>query len=266
MKTARIRHAGEDRIAHVREDGLLKTADGSLLRPEEIEWLPPPHGVVIGVALNHAAHVSQLAAAFRAAPYQEPPRTPVLFIKPENTITGHAAMVQVPDGVPAVQPGPSLAVVIGRTARRVRFEDAFSLVKGYTIFNDFSLPELNYYRPPVRTKCFDSFGPLGPYVVDMEDLPDPRDVTLRTHVNGELRQEWRTRELLRSIPELIESISAFMTLHEDDVIATGFAPERTNVVAGDIVVVEVSGIGSLASRIVTEGEYYAGAGAVEAVA
>lgn len=266
MKTAWIRHGGKDRTAHVRDDGSLKTTDGSMLRTEEIEWLPPAHGTVFGVALNHAAHLAQLAAAFRAAPYQEPPRMPVLFIKPENTITAHAAMVQVPDGIRAIQPGPSLAVVMHRPARRVRVEDAFRFIKGYTIFNDFSLPEQNFFRPPVRTKCFDSFGPLGPYVIDMEDLPDPHDVTIRTHVNGKLRQVWKTRELVRSIPELIESISSFMTLWEDDVIATGFAPDRVSVAAGDTVVVEVSGIGSLTSRIVTERKYHAGAGKRDAAA
>lgn len=206
----------------------------------------PPHGTVFGVALNFAAEVKELA---------EPPKSPVLFIKPENTITGHGALVQHPDGVAAIQPGPALAFVMGKRARRVSRDDAFDYIRGYTLFNDFSLPETSYFRPPVRAKCFDTFGPLGPCVVARGQLAHPHDVTLRTWVNGVKVQEASTRDLVWRIPELIESISSFLTLEENDVIATGFPPGRVDVRAGDTVTVEAAGIGELTSYVVTEREY-----------
>jgi 5-oxopent-3-ene-1,2,5-tricarboxylate decarboxylase/2-hydroxyhepta-2,4-diene-1,7-dioate isomerase len=202
--------------------------------------------MVIGVALNFASEISGLA---------EPPKTPVLFLKPENTLTSHLAPVLHPDGVPAIQPGPSLAVVMARRARRVDRSEAFDFVKGYTLFNDFSLKETSLFRPPVRTKCFDSFGPLGPAVIGRDELSGPHDLTLRCLVNGEVRQEGTTRDLVWKIPELIEFITSFMTLEEDDAIAIGVPPGRVDVVAGDRVTIEADGFPSLTSQVVTERAY-----------
>jgi 5-oxopent-3-ene-1,2,5-tricarboxylate decarboxylase/2-hydroxyhepta-2,4-diene-1,7-dioate isomerase len=200
---------------------------------------------VIGVSLNFRSHLEELR-------FGEPPKTPVLFLKPENCITGHLSPVPQPAGVAAIQPGPALAVVIGEAGRRMRAEDALSIVKGYTLFNDFALPEESYFRPPVRTKCFDSSGPLGPSVIERRDLPDPHDVTLQTWVNGELRQEGSTRELVRRIPELVAAITSFMTLRENDVIATGFPPGRVDVRAGDTVTISAVGLLELTNPVVAE--------------
>jgi len=202
--------------------------------------------MVIGVALNFASEISGLA---------EPPKTPVLYIKPANTLTSHLSPVLHPDGIPAIQPGPSLAVVMARRARRVDRREAFDFVKGYTLFNDFSLKETSHFRPPVRTKCFDSFGPLGPAVISRDRVADPHDVTLRCRVNGELRQQGTTRDLVWKIPELIEHITTFLTLEEDDAIAVGVPPGRVDVVAGDRVTVEADELGSLTSQVVTELEF-----------
>jgi len=202
--------------------------------------------MVIGVALNFASEISGLAT---------PPKAPVLYIKPANTLTSHLSPVLHPDGVPAIQPGPSLAVVMGRGARRVPREKAFDCVKGYTLLNDFSLKEESQFRPPVRTKCFDSFGPLGPAVLSRDRVTDPYDVTLRCRVNGELRQEGSTRDLVWRIPELIEVITSFMTLDEDDAIALGVPPGRVDVVAGETVTVEAVGFLELTNAVVTESEY-----------
>ncbi len=202
--------------------------------------------MLIGVALNFPSEISVLTA---------PPKTPVLFIKPENSITRHLAPVLHPDGVPAIQPGPSLAVVLGRRSRRVNRSEAFEHVKGYTLFNDFSLKETSTLRPPVRIKGFDSFGPLGPEVIPKERLPDPHDVTLTCRVNGELRHEGTTRDLIWKIPELLEFITSFMTLEKDDAIAIGVPPGRIDVVAGDSVTVQAGGLLELTNPIVSEREY-----------
>jgi 5-oxopent-3-ene-1,2,5-tricarboxylate decarboxylase/2-hydroxyhepta-2,4-diene-1,7-dioate isomerase len=202
--------------------------------------------MVIGVALNFASEVAGLTV---------PPKTPVLYIKPANTLTRHLAPVPHPDGFPAIQPGPSLAVVLARRARRVNREDAFDYVKGYRLLNDFSLKETSHFRPPVRTKCFDSFGPMSPSVVPRDAVADPHDVTLRCRVNGELRQEGTTRHLVWKIPDLLEQVTSFMTLSEDDVIATGVPPGRVDVVAGDRVTVEAVGLLELTNDVVTESDF-----------
>ncbi len=202
--------------------------------------------MVIGVALNFASEISGLA---------EPPRTPVLYVKPANSLSSHLSPVLHPDGIPAIQPGPSLAFVMARRARGVERSEALAFVKGYTLFNDFSLKETSHFRPPVRTKCFDSFGPLGPSVVPSDQVSDPHDITLRCRVNGALVQEATTRDLVWSIPELIEAITSFMTLEEGDAIATGVPPGRVDVVAGDVVTIEAVGLLELTNPVVTESEY-----------
>ena len=202
--------------------------------------------MVIGVALNFASEIAGLA---------EPPKTPVLYVKPANTLTSHLSPVLHPDGIPAIQPGPSLAFVMARRARRVIRREALDYIKGYTLLNDFSLEETSHFRPPVRTKCFDSFGPLGPALVPRDRVADPHDVTLRCLVNGEIRQEGTTRDLVWRIPELIEAITSFMTLEDGDAIATGVPPGRVDVVAGDVVTIEAVGLLELTNPVVTENDY-----------
>jgi 5-oxopent-3-ene-1,2,5-tricarboxylate decarboxylase/2-hydroxyhepta-2,4-diene-1,7-dioate isomerase len=218
------------------------------------------HGTVIGVALNHRRQLARMEALLHEPPYGVPPRTPVLFIKPENTLNDHGGLVPVPAGAAFIQPGPSLAVVIGSMARRVDRKSAMDFVKGYTLFNDFSLPEADYFRPPIRTKCFDGSGVLGSVLVSRVELPDPDDVTLRLSVNGELRQEFSTGDLVRGTAELLAAISSFLTLRENDVIATGFPPERIDVRAGDRVTIAADDIGSLENRVVGEQDFPAAHG------
>lgn len=258
MKTGKVISGGVSHVVSVQGDGSLLTATGEVLDGECVQWLPPAHGMIICAALNYRSHLAQLDARFHESPYGKPPQNPVLFIKPENTLNGHRCTVQIPDDVTAIQPGPALALVIGRMARCVKADDAVAFIKGYTLFNDFSLPEESFFRPPVRGKCFDSSGPLGPIVVGVDEAPDPGDLEVLLHVNGELRQSARTSDLVWSIPLLMESVTDFMTLREDDILVTGFPAGRVDAVAGDSVAVEVEGIGRLESEIVSESEYYRG--------
>ncbi len=258
MKTGRVVSGGVSHMVSVQADGSLLTATGEVLDSERVQWLAPAHGMVICAALNYRTHLAQLNARFQEAPYAKPPQNPVLFVKPENTLTGHCRAVQVPDGVPAIQPGPALALVIGRMAQGVKADEAMAFIKGYTLFNDFSLPEESFFRPPVRDKCFDSAGPLGPLVVSVDEAPDPTDLEVRLFLNGELKQSGRTSDLVWSIPSLMESITGFMTLREDDILVTGFPAGRVDAVVGDSVEVEVEGVGRLESRLVSEREYYEG--------
>lgn len=209
-------------------------------------------GTLFGVALNYRGLLESRLDEFQQPPYQKPPVKPVLFIKTPNTRNGHGQPVVYPQGVERLQPGPALGVVIGRSASRVRAADALAHVAGYVIVNEFSLPEESYYRPAVKAKCRDGFCPIGPEFVPAADVQDPHALTLKLFVNGQLRQENSTANLVRGIPQLIEEISEFMTLHEGDVLITGTPEGRVDVRPGDLVEVEISGLGRLANTLVAE--------------
>ncbi|MBB4820470.1 5-oxopent-3-ene-1,2,5-tricarboxylate decarboxylase/2-hydroxyhepta-2,4-diene-1,7-dioate isomerase [Pseudomonas alcaligenes] len=209
-------------------------------------------GTLFGVALNYQGLLESRLAEFDQPPYQKPPVKPVLFIKTSNTRNGDGQPVPYPRDVERLQPGPALGVVIGRNASRVSAENAMAHVAGYLVVNEFSLPEDSYYRPAVKAKCRDGFCPLASEVVPASAIADPHALPLRLYVNGELRQENSTANLVRSIPQLIAEISEFMTLHEGDVLITGTPEGRVDVRPGDEVVVEIEGLGRLTSTLVAE--------------
>ncbi|MCO8163460.1 fumarylacetoacetate hydrolase family protein [Pseudomonas sp. 21LCFQ010] len=211
------------------------------------------HGTLLGVALNYQGLLEQRLAEFEQAPYKQPPVKPVLFIKTPNTRNSHQGQVTQPRGE-RLQAGPALGVVIGKSASRVSLENALAHVAGYLIVNEFSLPEDSYYRPAVKAKCRDGFCALGPELVPAAQVEDAGQLTLELFVNGELRQQNSTANWVRNVPQLIAEISEFMTLHEGDVLITGTPEGRVDVVPGDRVEVQISGLGRLSNSIVAEQE------------
>lgn len=208
-------------------------------------------GTLFGIALNYKGLLESRLEEFNSAPYQKPPLKPVLFIKTPNTRNGDGKPVVVPNGE-RLQPGPALGVVIGKTASRVSQQDALKHVAGYVVVNEFSLPEDSYYRPAVKAKCRDGFCSLGTEVVPASEVTDPHTLTLKLLVNGEVRQENTTANLVRSIPQLIAELSEFMTLNEGDVLITGTPEGRVDIKPGDVVVVEISEVGRLKNTVVAE--------------
>ena len=211
-------------------------------------------GTLFGVALNYQGLVDQHLAQFHEAPYKQPPVKPVLFIKTPNTRNGHDQAVVYPSDVEHLQPGPALGVVIGKQASRVSRAQALDYVAGYTIVNEFSLPEDSYYRPAVKAKCRDGFCAIGPQLIPRDQVKNPHDLSLKLLVNGQLRQENSTANFVRNIPQLIAEISEFMTLHAGDVLITGTPQGRVDVVPGDRVEVQITGLGCLVNHIVAEQE------------
>lgn len=209
------------------------------------------NGTLFGVALNYNGLLKQRLAEFEQAPYKQAPVKPVLFIKTPNTRNAHGAKVIHPAGE-RLQPGPALGVVIGKDASRVSAEEALAYVAGYTIVNEYSLPEDSYYRPAVKAKCRDGFCAIGPELVPVSVIADPHQLTLKLYVNDVVVQENTTANLVRGIPQLIAELSEFMTLHAGDVLITGTPEGRVDVQPGDRVDVEIDGLGKLTNHIVAE--------------
>ncbi|WP_243028874.1 fumarylacetoacetate hydrolase family protein [Thermus albus] len=230
----------------VYRDGLLLDEAGEAHDPEGVTWLLPfTPGKVIGVALNYADHAEELGLSR--------PEEPALFWKPNSSLLPHKGVVRYPKGVEFMHYEVELAVVVGRPMRKVKVKDALDYVLGYTIANDLVVRDYvsNTFRPPIRAKGRDTFGPLGPFLV-VGGVEDPQNLTLRAYVNGELRQEGHTSRMLYSVAELLEYISEFMTLEPYDVILTGTPKGISRVGPGDVMRLEIEGLGALENPIEEE--------------
>jgi 5-oxopent-3-ene-1,2,5-tricarboxylate decarboxylase / 2-hydroxyhepta-2,4-diene-1,7-dioate isomerase len=247
MKHARVAYAG---AIHYVTDG-----DACLHSGDPMVWLPPIQpGTIFALGLNYADHAKELAF--------KPPAEPLVFMKGPQSLCGHLGQTRRPAGVAYMHYECELAVVIGRTARKVARANAYQYVAGYTVANDYAIRDYleDFYRPNFRAKSRDFATPLGPWLVDSADVPDPMNLGLRTLVNGKITQEGNTRDMIFDIPFLIEYLSGFMTLQAGDIILTGTPEGLTGVQVGDEVITEIDGVGSLKNTIVGEPEEYAHVG------
>lgn len=192
----------------------------------DLDLSPSTGGSVYGTLLNYRDTLEQLGEAVHAAPYQAPPKAPVLYLKPANTRIGHGGHVPLPATLDAVQVGPALGIVIGRTATRVSPEQALDYVRGYTIINDVSEPHASVYRPAIRQRCRDGFCPIGPWVIDKAAIPNPDALELRVRINGQLAARANTADLIRPVAQLLADVTDFMTLSPGDVLHVGVPDPR----------------------------------------
>lgn len=247
MKLARFAINGQIFEGHLENDQLIVPHAGTY-HPDEVIWLPPvAHpGKAIGLALNYSDHAAELDL--------ELPKVPVLFNKNPNTFIGHKGKVVAPGNIEYMHYENELVVVIGQRCRKVKAEQADQVIQGYTIGNDVTVRDFvtNFYRPPVKAKGFDTFGPIGPYLVTADEIPDNTNLSLRTYVNGELWQEGNTRNLIHSVAALIEYITDFMTLEPGDMIWTGTPKGISHIYPGDVMRLEIEGIGVLENEVVAE--------------
>jgi len=247
MKRARVLVDGQPQSA-VEEDGQLRLADGRRVAFEAVTWLPPlapgprPR-TILALGLNYADHARELA--FKA------PEEPLAFLKGERALTGHRQATRRPPGVEFMHYECELAVVIGRTAKKVRRGDAYEFIAGYTVANDYAIRDHleNWYRPNLRVKNRDGATPLGPFLVDRGDVPDPMALALRTTVNGKVTQSGHTKDMIFDVPFLVEYFSSFMTLQPGDLILTGTPDGVVDCRPGDVVVTEIERLGALENTI-----------------
>jgi 5-oxopent-3-ene-1,2,5-tricarboxylate decarboxylase/2-hydroxyhepta-2,4-diene-1,7-dioate isomerase len=228
----------------------LTLADGRIVAGADVVWLPPfEAGTVIALGLNYADHAKELQ--FKR------PDEPLVFLKGPGTLLGHRGMTRRPSDAKFMHYECELAVIVGRTARRIPRSSALQHVAGYCIANDYAIRDYleNWYRPNLRVKNRDGGTVLGPWFVDAADIPDPGNLELRTLVNGKLTQQGNTRDLIFDIPQLIEYLSSFMTLQPGDVILTGTPEGVVNVMPGDVVTCEIDGLGRLVNTIAADREF-----------
>ncbi|WP_372834368.1 fumarylacetoacetate hydrolase family protein [Pontibacterium sp.] len=227
-----------------------------LIASQDQQWLPAINGTVLGIALNHSDLRDQMDSAFNEKPHVNPPKTPVLHIKTDNTHIGNGAAIPAPADGETIYAGPSLGVVIGQQATRVSAADALDYVKGYTVVNEVSLAENSFYRPAVKAKCRDGFCPIGPWVVDAADVKAPESLQISTYINGEMQHCTTTAKLHYGIAEIVEYVSSFITLQPGDLLIAGTPPrtDKLALKAGDTVAIEIEQIGRLENPVVAEQE------------
>lgn len=205
---------------------------------------------VFGVALNDKQAIVQFAEAFEQPPYNALPTKPVLYIKTPNTYN-QSGVLRIPSGI-TVTAGPTIGVVLAKDASRVKADQALSYIAGCVVANEYSLPEKSYYRPAIKDKCRDGFMSVGKTLVPLSDIAHLDHLEIRLAINGQIRQVWNTANLVRSVPELIEEITDFMTLHAGDILLIGTPADRITLQAGDEVQVQVDEIDNLNDQLLPE--------------
>jgi 2-keto-4-pentenoate hydratase/2-oxohepta-3-ene-1,7-dioic acid hydratase in catechol pathway len=212
----------------------------------------PRPAKVLGIGLNYAAHVAETGASR--------PEHQVWFNKQRTCVIGPGEAIEIPRVSAQVDYEGELAMVIGRRCRHVPAAEAPSAVAGFTILNDVTVRDWQW-RTPTWTlgKSFDTHGPIGPWIVTGDEIEDPHCLRLRTWVNGDLRQDASTDDMIFSCWEQVEYLSTVFTLEPGDIVSTGtpagvgmsFDPPRW-LVAGDVVRIDVDGIGTLTNPVVAE--------------
>jgi 2-keto-4-pentenoate hydratase/2-oxohepta-3-ene-1,7-dioic acid hydratase in catechol pathway len=216
---------------------------------DELDLLAPvAPSKVICVARNYVAHAAEHKA--------EVPVQPLLFFKPPSSVIGPGGLIELPAESGQVEHEGELAIVIGRRCRRIAEGEAWSAVLGISCGNDVTARDIQRSEKLwTRGKGFDTFCPVGPWIVAGLTCEDAADLEVRCSVNGEVRQLGRTREMIFSPSTLISYISQVMTLEPGDLILTGTPAGVSPLEPGDRVTVEIEGVGALTNPVVGEPDH-----------
>ncbi len=217
---------------------------------------PVPAAAIFGVGLNYQKHADELGRVVQTHP--------LIFIKSPNTLQHPGAAVELPRRLPshAVDYEGELAVVIGRTCKNVSKADALDYVLGYTCANDVSARDWQFILGGgqfCQGKSFDTFCPLGPVLVTADEITDPDNLSVTTRVNGELRQDGNTHQMIFAVADLVSFLSSSKTLLPGTIILTG-SPDGVGhslkppvyLQSGDVVSVEIERIGVLTNPVIDE--------------
>ncbi|HEY9232483.1 MAG TPA: fumarylacetoacetate hydrolase family protein [Blastocatellia bacterium] len=228
---------------------------GWLLPLDSIQLNPPVlrPGKILAVGLNYAAHAAEQ--------HIKPPETPLIFSKNVTALIAANETIRLPQASERVDYEAELAFVIGKQARSVSAERAFDYVAGYTIMNDVTARDLQAREKQwVRAKGLDTFAPCGPWLVTQDEIADPQALDISLRVNGELRQQSNTSDLIFKIAELVEFISQDLTLRPGDIVSTGtpsgvgvFMDPPVYLQGGEQIEITIAGIGQLRNPVAGRG-------------
>ncbi|MCR0981913.1 fumarylacetoacetate hydrolase family protein [Roseomonas populi] len=278
MKLLRHGAPGAERPGLLDADGIIRDLSGTVpdlagdvLSPEGLARLaaldpttlpavspatrlgPPVAGTrnFIAIGLNYADHAAESGAPV--------PKEPIIFLKSLNSLAGPGDEVAIPPESRKLDWEVELAVIIGTTARRVPLDTALDHVAGYAVCNDVSEREWQMERGGQWTKgkSADGFGPLGPWLVTADEIPDPQDLAMWLEVDGQRRQDGSTRTMIFDVRTIVSYVSRFITLHPGDVITTGTPPgvgmgmkPATYLKPGQEVRLGIAGLGEQRQRMV----------------
>jgi 2-keto-4-pentenoate hydratase/2-oxohepta-3-ene-1,7-dioic acid hydratase in catechol pathway len=239
----RFRYNDEVFYGELKEDSVI-SRESTFMEYDlsELELLPPSSpSKIVCVGLNYHDHAKELGLNV--------PEEPILFIKPPSALIGQNGKILYPRSSNRVDFEAELAVIIGKKCKNIVYDRAYDVIAGFTCFNDVTARDLQQKDGQwTRAKSFDTFAPLGPFITPAEDF-NPEDAAIRSRVNGELRQDSNISNLIFDVPYLIEFISGVMTLEVGDVIATGTPPGVGELHTGDVVEIEIEGIGTLINEV-----------------
>ncbi|MGC8970822.1 MAG: fumarylacetoacetate hydrolase family protein [bacterium] len=202
---------------------------------------------IIALGRNYLEHAKETG--------HDAPKEPIFFSKAVSSIIGHEDRIMYPNWLTRVDPEVELGVIIGKRAKNIPEENAMDCVLGYTVINDVTArdmqtEDLKAANPWFRSKSFDTFCPIGPYLVLKECVQDPHNLAIELRVNGIIRQKDNTKNLIFKIPQIISFITRHMTLEPGDIIATGTPSGIAPIKPGDIVEAEVENIGVLKNIVI----------------
>jgi 2-keto-4-pentenoate hydratase/2-oxohepta-3-ene-1,7-dioic acid hydratase in catechol pathway len=230
-----------------KRNATISLDDVTLLAP----LLSPPKIVCLG--LNYKDHAEEQG--------KDVPDEPILFMKPRTAIIGHEQPIVRPKFVKQLDYEAELAIVIGEKGKNIPVSEAKNHIFGYTVFNDISARDIQFKdRQWTRGKSFDTFAPMGPCITTANQIEDPKNLGVRTRVNGELRQNSSTSNMVFNVYEIVHHLSQVMTLEPRDIIATGtpagvgifMKPKPKFLSPGDLVEVEMEEIATLSNLVSKE--------------
>jgi 2-keto-4-pentenoate hydratase/2-oxohepta-3-ene-1,7-dioic acid hydratase in catechol pathway len=210
-------------------------------------------GKIVCLGRNFVEHVAESAT--------EVPKELMIFIKPATAVVGPYDDIAYPSITHQLDYEGELGVVIGKRCKKVNPSEAMGFVLGFLVFDDVSARDIQFGDGQwTRGKSCDTFAPMGPWITTKEEVANPSALHLRTWVNGELRQDATTADMIRKVPEVISILSRGMTLEDGDVIATGtpagvgyyWKPEPRLLKPGDVVKIEIEGLGYIRNRVVAD--------------
>ena len=207
-------------------------------------------GKIICVGMNYKSHIAEQDGRF--------PDKPVIFSKARTCIIKNGENILYPAKVKELDYEVELAVIIGKEMKNVSESESYSYIYGYTIINDVTARDIQKKESQwYLAKSFNTFGPIGPIIIPKEKIADPQDLNIRSYVNGQLRQNSNTSEMIFKVKELLSYLSKFITLEEGDLIATGtpagvgiFSRQKKLLKPGDEVICEIEKIGKLINKVI----------------